>query len=88
MCLGRVPEGGGSYYGEGSSATSSELGSDWWTQEVGIRGAEVVGRSVLMEQVGDRVGGMVTEGFLGEEKDFELDPLWDRKPVEVLGGQG
>lgn len=87
MCLGRVHEGGGSYYGEGSGATSLELGSDWWTQEVGIRGAEVVGRSVVMEQVGERVGGLVMEGFLSE-KDFELDLLWDRKPAEVLGGQG
>lgn len=30
------------------------------------------------------VGGVVTEGFMSEEKDFELTPLWDREPVAVL----
>lgn len=41
----RVPEGGSSYR-EGSVAPGPVLGSEWWRQEVGIRGAEAAGRSV------------------------------------------
>lgn len=37
-----------------------------------------------MEQIIEVEGGLVMEGFMSEEKDFELDPLWDREPVEVL----
>ncbi len=39
-----------------------------------------------MEQVGEVGGGLVMEGFLGEKKDFKLDPLCYREPVEVLEG--
>ncbi len=28
------------------------------------------------------------EGFMSEEKDFKLDPFWDREPVEVLEDNG
>ncbi len=76
----RVPEGGGSY-GEGSVAPGPVLGSVWWRQEVSIRGAEAAGRIVAVEQVGEVGGGLVMESFVGEEKDFEVDALRDRKPV-------
>ena len=35
----RVPEGG-SGDGEGSVTPGSELGSEWWGEEVGVGGAE------------------------------------------------
>ncbi len=39
-----------------------------------------------MEQVGEVGGGLVMGGFMSEEKD--LDPLWDREPVEILEDRG
>lgn len=41
-----------------------------------------------MERVSEVEGGLVMEGFVSEEEDFELDPLWDREPVEVLEYRG
>ncbi len=83
----RVPEGVGSY-GEVSVTPGPVLGPEWWRQEVGIRGAEAAGRSVVVEQVSEIGGGLDMEGFMREEKDFELDLLWDREPVEVLEDRG
>lgn len=61
------------------------LGPEWWRQEFSIRGVEAAGRSVVVEQVGEVGGGLVMKSFVSEEKDFELDPLWDREPVEDGG---
>ena len=87
MLGARVPEGGCSY-GEGSVTPGPVLGSEWWRQEVGIRGAEAAGRSVVVEQVGEVAGGLVVEGFVGEEEDYEMDALRDREPVELLEDWG
>ncbi len=87
MFGGRVPDGGGSY-GEGSVAPGQVLGPERWRQELGIRGTEGAGRSVAVKQVDEAGGGLVVEGFMSEEKDFKLDPLWDREPVEVLEDRG
>lgn len=35
-------------------------------------------------QVGGVGGGLIMEGLVSEEKDFELDHLLDRQPVGVL----
>jgi len=59
------------------------LGPVWGGWEIGIRGAEPTGWSVVMEQVGEVGGGLVMEGFVTEEKDFALDPLRDGEPVKV-----
>lgn len=37
-----------------------------------------------MGQVSEVGRSLVMEGFVSEEEDFELDPLWDREKVEVL----
>ena len=79
----RVPEGGGSN-GEGSVTPGPVLGHLWWGQEVSIRGAEAAGGSVVVEQVSEVWGGLVVEGFVGEEKNLEVNPLGDSEPVEVL----
>ena len=60
------------------------LGLEYGRQEVGVRGVEAVERSVAVEQVGELGEALVMEGFVSEEKDFELDLLWDREPLEVL----
>ena len=83
----RVPEGGGSYR-KGSVTPCPVLGPMGDGQEVGIRGAELTGWSLVVEQVGEVRGGLIIEGFVREEKDFVLYPLWDRKPVEVLKNRG
>lgn len=42
-----------------------------------------------MEQVNEVGGGLIVEGFVSEQKDgLELDLLWNREPVEVLGDSG
>ena len=82
-----VPEGGGGN-GKCSVAPGPVLGSEWCWQEVGIRGTEGAGRSVMVEQICEVGGGLVMEGFVSEEKEFELDALWDREPVEVLEDRG
>ena len=64
------------------------LGPEWWGKEVGIRGAEGTGGGVEADQVSEVGGGLVMEGFVGEEKDFELDALRDREPVEFLKDGG
>lgn len=47
-------------------------------REVGIRGAEAVAQ---VREVGV---GLIMEGLVSEEKDFELDRLLDMQPVGVL----
>ena len=54
-------------------------GSSYWEDEVCIGGAEATGRGVAVEQV-----GLVVEGFVSEEDDFEVDPSWDKRSVEFL----
>ncbi len=61
----RGPEGGG-IYGEDSVAPGPVLGPDRWTQEVGIRGAEAAGRSIVVKQVGEVGGVLVMDGFVSE----------------------
>ncbi len=39
----------------------------------------------MVEQVSKVGGGLVMKGFVSEEKDFDLVPLWD---VEVLEDRG
>lgn len=43
---------------------------------------------MVVEQVGEAGGGLVVEGIMSEEKNFKLDPLCDREPVEVLEDRG
>lgn len=40
--------------------------------------------SAEVGQVSEVGRSLVMEGFVSEEEDFELDPLWDREQVEVL----
>ena len=82
-----VPEGGSSD-GEGSVTPGPVLGSDWRGQEVGVGGAEAAGRGVAVEHVGEITGGLVVEGFVGEEEDFKMDALRDGEPVELLKDWG
>jgi len=37
-----------------------------------------------MEKVSEVGRGLVMEGFVCEEEDFELNMLWNWEPVEVL----
>lgn len=62
-CLGTEVWGEGGSYGEGSVAPGPVLGPEWWRQEAGIRGAEAVGRRVVVEKVGEVGGAMVMEGL-------------------------
>ena len=41
-----------------------------------------------MEQVGEVAGGLVVEGFVGEEEDFEVDPVRNGEPVKFLEDRG
>lgn len=41
-----------------------------------------------MGQVGEVGGGLVTEGFLSEDGDFEMNVLRDGEPVEFLQQRG
>ncbi|XP_062325496.1 uncharacterized protein LOC134026615 [Osmerus eperlanus] len=56
--------------------------------EVGIRGTEGAGGSVVVEQVGEVAGGLVVKGFVSEKKDFKVNALWHGEPVEVLEDGG
>lgn len=40
--------------------------------------------AVCVEQAIEVGGGLVVEGFEGEKKNYELDALGNRAPVEVL----
>lgn len=42
----------------------------------------------MVEQVSEVGRGLVVKGFVSEEKDFKVDALWDREPVEVLEDGG
>lgn len=64
----------GGSFGEGSATSGPVLGPEWW--------------SVVVEEASEVGGSLVMEGFLREEKDFELDLLWDREPAEVLEDGG
>lgn len=72
-----APEGGSSS-GEGSVAPGPVLGSEWWRQGVWLASEERrqwEGESV--EQGSEVAGGLVVEGSVGEEEDFEVDVLRD-----------
>ena len=43
---------------------------------------------MVAKQIGEVGGGLVVEGFVGEEEDFEVDALRDREPVELLEDWG
>ena len=43
---------------------------------------------MVVEQVSEVWGCLVVEGFVGEEKNLEVNPLGDREPVEVLEDRG
>ena len=45
---------------------------------------EAAGWIVAMEQVSEVGRGLVMEGFVCEEEDFELNTLWNWEPVEAL----
>lgn len=60
------------------------LGPEWWSKEVGIRRTEAAGWVVAMEHVSEVGRGLVMEGFVCEEEDFELNALWNWEPVEFL----
>lgn len=74
------------YLGEGESRYGDSSGSalEWWTQAVGIRGAEVAGKRVYKKLGGELAGGLVGGGFVGEEQDFEVDVLKNCDQVELL----
>ena len=42
----------------------------------------------MVEQVGEVGGGLVVEGFVGEEENFGLNTLFDWEPVEFLEDRG
>ncbi|XP_034035111.1 proteasome subunit beta type-11-like [Thalassophryne amazonica] len=79
----KFPEGGGGD-GESSVTPGLELGPAWEGQEVGVGGAEGARWSVVMEQVNEVRRGQIVKGFEREKKDFELDAVRNREPVEVL----
>lgn len=72
----RVISRGRGSYGEGSLTPRVLTGGDW-------RWASEERRSVVVERVGEAVGGLVIETFVSEGKYFELDMLCDRKPVAL-----
>lgn len=43
---------------------------------------------MTVEQVSEVGRGLVIEGFMSEEKDFELNSLWHREPMKVLKDWG
>lgn len=45
---------------------------------------EAVGWSVFVEKVGEVGGGLLMEGFVSGEKEFELNLSWDMEQMEVL----
>ena len=38
---------------------------------------------MVVKEVGNVLGCLVVEGFVGGDEDFEVDSLFDREPVEV-----
>lgn len=41
---------------------------------------------MAVEQICEVARRLVAEGFVCEEVDFELDPLWDQEPAGVVCG--
>lgn len=39
---------------------------------------------MVMEQVGEVGGALIMESFVGEQENFELHPLRNRKPLDLL----
>lgn len=58
----RDPHGGSGNW-EGSVSPDPVLGSEWWWQEVGIRGTDAAGRNVVVEPVGEVARGLVVKGL-------------------------
>lgn len=44
--------------------------------------------STVVEQISEEGGGLVVQGFIGKEKEFESCRLWDEEPVGVLEDRG
>lgn len=51
---------------------------------MGIGGAEVAGGVWEREQVSEIRGSLVVKGFVSEEKDFEVNAVFDGQPMEIL----
>lgn len=76
----QVPEGR-----ESPFAPGPRHGPEWCSQEVGIGEAKAGGKRVVVEHVSEVGRGLVMQGFVSEEEDFEL---WDRESMEVLEDGG
>lgn len=83
----KVPAWGG-VNGGGSITAGLRLCGEWWSQEVSIRGARTAGGGMVVEQISEEGGGLVVQGFIGKEKEFESCRLWDEEPVGVLEDRG
>ena len=74
-----IPEVGGGDR-EGPVPPGAVLGlSD--LQEVGFAGPEGAGGDVWFEEIGEIRRCQVIEGFVGGDKDFEVNSLLDGEPV-------
>lgn len=47
-------------------------------------GTETTGRCVAVKQGGKVAEGLIVEGFLSKEENFEMDALGDWEPVEFV----
>ena len=73
--------------GKGPVTPGPELGP-WDYQAVGVRGPEVTGGGVVAEEVREVGGSKVVQSFEGREKYFEVYPVFNREPVEVMKDGG
>lgn len=60
------------------------LGPEGQRKGADVQGVKVVGGSVVVEQFCEEGKGLLMEGFVSK-KNFELNPLLNRKPIVVVG---
>lgn len=84
MYIGREFQREGAVMVKALVSPGTVLGPEWWGREVCVGGAEVKGGIVAVKQVCEVGRDLVIEDFVGEEEDFVLNALWNRKPVEIL----
>ena len=64
-----------SSHGAEAGGGGGQKTSWWWAQGTG--------GGVLLKEVSEVGGGEVEEGFVGEQKVFEINPVLNREPVKL-----
>ena len=57
-------------------------------QEVSVSGPEIAGGIIAFNKIAEVLGSLVIEGFIGGDQYFEVNPVFNWEPMEVVKDWG